>query len=677
MVRELVTLKRDVPIELELAACEPARFDWSAVLPIFKELNFSKLISQLPAVKAEDHDPKAVEPVAPDDDAAAELRAPERGAYRLVNTDASLKELADLLSERGEFTFDTETTGLKTIDADLVGVAIAWDVGEAAYVPVMSQYGEALPLDTVRATLGPLFADQRIRKIGHNLKYDMIVMRNAGMDVTGPLFDTMVAAFVTDPARLSYGLDRLVQDYLGHEMIPITDLIGKGRDQLRIDQVPLEHVAEYAAEDADYTGRLARLIEPRLAPYGVERLFVETEMPLLRVLTDMEYAGVAIDAAFLEEMSTRLSKQASDLVVRAHDLAEGPFNLDSPKQLGEVLFDKLGFRVVRRTKTARSTDAETLLTLARETGHELPQLLLDYRELQKLLSTYVDALPKDRARRTERIHTSYHQTGAITGRLSSSEPNLQNIPVRTELGRQIRKAFVPRSAHEKLIVADYSQVELRVLAHFADDPNLKAAFADDRDIHAFVAAQVNGVTLDDVTREMRANAKAVNFGIVYGQTAFGLAQSTGMSREEAQRFIDDYFAQYDRIRAFIDQCIDNAKRDGYVKTLLGRRRPIDNIRSRNANVRAQAERLAVNTVVQGSAADIIKIAMVKLHAKIQQDQLPLRLLLQVHDELVCEAPTDEADALAALLADQMSTAVELSVPLKVDVAVGANWLEAK
>jgi DNA polymerase-1 len=676
VTRELVTLRRDAPVELALDACAPGRFTWAEVLPIFQELGFRKLIEQLPNVADETVAELAEHQPSPDDRAAA-LRQPERGDYAQIDTPEKLAALAERLRGLDSFTFDTETTGLKAVDAELVGLAIAWDVGQAAYVPTMCQYGRPLPLEQVQAALGPIFADTKIQKIGHNLKYDLIVMRHAGLPVAGPAFDTMVAAFLVDPARVSYGLDRLVRDLLGHEMIPITELIGKGRDQLRMDQVPLEHVAEYAAEDADYTHRLAALFEPQLAEQQVERLFYETEMPLLGVLTEMEAAGIAIDADFLAEMSTRLTERAGELTQQVHTVAGQAFNLDSPKQLGEVLFDKLGFRVVRRTKTARSTDAETLGVLARETGHDLPQLLLDYRELQKLLSTYVDALPKERSRRTGRVHTSYHQTGAITGRLSSSEPNLQNIPVRTELGRQIRRAFVPRSRAERLIVADYSQVELRVLAHFSADDALRQAFEEDRDIHAFVAAQVNGVDEADVTREMRGNAKAVNFGIVYGQTAFGLAQTTGMSREEAQQFIDEYFARYPKIRAFIDECVDNAKRYGYAKTLLGRRRPIENIRSRNANLRNQAERLAVNTVVQGSAADIIKIAMVQLHQRIAADGLPLRILLQVHDELVCEAPADEAESLAAVVSEQMGAAVDLSVPLKVDVAIGQNWFEAK
>ena len=376
-------------------------------------------------------------------------------------------------------------------------------------------------------------------------------------------------------------------------------------------------------------------------------------------------------------MSSRRAKRAEQLSEGVQAAVGQRFNLDSPKQLSEILFDKLEMRVVKRTKTARSTDAETLETLARETEHPALLQLLEYRELQKLRGTYVDALPAARSPRTGRIHTHYHQTGAITGRLSSSDPNLQNIPIRTELGREIRRAFVPRSADEVFIVADYSQIELRILADFSGDAALRQAFADDRDIHAFVAAQVNGVALEAVTSEQRSRAKAVNFGIIYGQTAFGLARGTGMSRTEAQAFIDAYFARYPRIRAFMDQCIADAKRDGFVRTVLGRRRPIIEIDSRNQAQRAQAERLAVNTVIQGSAADLIKLAMNQLHVRIAREQLPLRMLLQVHDELVLEAPVAESERLAKIVVEAMTNALKLNVPLRVDVGVGRNWLEAK
>ena len=664
MTREPVTLRADVPVAFELSQAACTRFDFVAAAEIFKELGFRRLLEQL---EAERH-------------AGTEARrheAPDAGDYQLANTAEQLERLVAELRGQSEFAVDTETTGVDPNDAELVGISLSWEAGRGYYVPVRSVYGTVLPIELVREKLGPLLANEQTRKIGQNLKYDLIVLRQAEMPVAGPLFDTMIAAFVVDPTRTSYGLDKLAFELLGHHMIPITDLIGKGRDQLSMDQVPLEQVAEYAAEDADYTWRLKMLLEPQLGPTGVERLFSEIEMPLVSVLTDMEQNGISIDVDFLREMGKGMAARAAAITDEVHKLAGVRFNLDSPKQLGEVLFDKLGFRVVRKTRTARSTDAETLETLARETGHRLPALLLEYREIQKLRGTYVDALPNDLSRRTGRIHTSYHQTGTVTGRLSSSEPNLQNIPIRTEAGRQIRRAFVPRTKDELLIVADYSQVELRVLAHFCEDEALIRAFAEDRDIHAFVAGEINGVPLAEVTREMRARAKAVNFGIIYGQTAFGLSQTTGMSRGEAQTFIDTYFARYPRIRSFINQCISDAKRDGGVRTIQGRHRPIRDLDSRNRMTRAQAERLAVNTVIQGSAADLIKMAMIQLHKRIGDECLPLRMLLQVHDELVCESPRDAAQSMAAIIRDVMTNAMPLRVPLKVDVATGENWLEAK
>ncbi|MBI5866390.1 MAG: DNA polymerase I, partial [Planctomycetes bacterium] len=620
ITRQLVTLRRDVPIEFDLATAAVGRFSWENVLPILQELGFRKLPEQLPIARsteseeaarppatslfAQQDENAAVAPPAEDGesepaadaslafmnrptasglratvsaDRLATLSQPDGGDYQLVNTPEAFERLMEDLARQSAFAVDTETTGVNPVDADLVGVSLAWEVGKGWYAPLMSCYGESLPAELVRRRLGPILANPATLKVGHNLKYDLIILRQAGMPVAGPLFDTMIAAFVLDPMQTSYKMDTLVAKLLSHAMIPITDLIGKGRDQLRMDQVPLPQVAEYAAEDADYTWRMKKLFEPSLRGSDLAPLFYETEMPLVGVLTEMEFNGISLDAPFLEKMGRQMASRAGEIVDAVCRIAGRQFNLDSPKQLGEVLFDKLGLRVVKKTRTARSTDAETLDVLARETGHPILALLLEYRELQKLRGTYVDALPLARSRRTQRIHTSFHQTGAVTGRLSSSEPNLQNIPVRTAQGREIRRAFVPRTSDEVLVVADYSQVELRVLAHFSGDEELIRAFEQDRDIHAFVAAQINNVPLDQVTKEMRGRAKAVNFGLIYGQTAFGLAQATGMSRNEAQAFIDAYFQRYPRIRGFIRECVETAKRDGCVRTILGRRRPIPDI----------------------------------------------------------------------------------------------------
>lgn len=690
MLRELLRLKTDVEFDFDLDAALPDRFDWNAVRAAFDELGIRRLREQIPSAGGPSHDHDSERTPNPAPSNAPELRAvatppraatvvpaPEQVTYTTVDTPSALAEFAKQLAAQSAFCFDTETTGLHAIDAELVGLAFSWDVGHGWYLPTRAFLGNTLPLDDVRTALTPAFQNEDSLKIGHNLKYDLLVLRQVGFKVSGPLFDTMIASFVLEPTRGSFKLDKLVLDHFGHQMIPITDLLGRGKDQITMDQVPVEQVSEYAAEDADLTWRLYKHFEPQLADNDAGRLFYETEMPLVRVLTDMEARGIAINADMLAAMSKDLATRMDALTQAAHEAAGRQFNLDSPKQLGEILFDQLQLPVVRKTRTSRSTDAETLAKLAAEHDHPLPGVLLEYREIQKLRSTYVDALPKTRSKRTGRIHTSFHQTGAITGRLSSSEPNLQNIPIRTEQGRQIRRAFVPGDTDQVLIVADYSQVELRMLAHFCADEALRSAFAEDQDIHRFVAAQLNGVELADVTAAQRAKAKAVNFGIIYGQTAFGLAQTTGMSRSEAQNFIDDYFKRYPRIAAFIEECVDNAKTTGYARTLLGRRRPIPEIESRNRMHRAQAERLAVNTVIQGSAADLIKLAMIELDRKIRDEQLPLRLLLQVHDELVCEAPHAQAQPLGNVLAETMRNALDLTVPLKVDVGSGANWLDAK
>lgn len=738
ITHELVSLRPNVPIRFDIEDTRTERLNWAAAAAIFQELGFRRLIEQLPggasvvaAAAAADPQPApasrrgrragVAEAEAPPADslfgeaasttktglqraravdadesdaffmakavaakdpritvkALPELCREPQTRWRLITTAAELGEVATEIRKRGACCLDTEATGVNPVDADLVGIALAWECGQGVYVPTMSMYGAPLSLDVLRAQLGPIFADEQILKVGHNFKYDLLVLRSSGLPVRGRLFDTMIAAFLCDPLRLSFGLDTLARSIFDHEMIAISDLIGKGRDQLRMDQVPLAHIAEYAAMDADYTWRLRLHYEPHLEQNGVARLFHEVEMPLMQVLADMEAAGISLDADYLRALGGQVTQRANALVDQVHAVVGASFNLDSPKQLAEILFDKLGFRVVKRTKTTRSTDADVLEVLAAETGHALPRLLLEYRELQKLRGTYIDALSATRSRRTSRVHTSFSQTGAITGRLSSSDPNLQNIPIRTELGRQIRRAFVPRSAAELLIVADYSQIELRILAHFSEDEALIRAFAEDRDIHTFVAAQVNNVALDAVTKEMRSRAKAVNFGIIYGQSAFGLSRTTGMSRTEAQQFIDGYFARYPRVRAFIQQCIEDARRDGYVRTILGRKRPIWDIDSRNRAARAQAERLAVNTVMQGSAADLIKKAMVDLHRRIAAEGLPLRMLLQVHDELVCEGPRERASELGGVIVDTMSAAMTLRVPLRVDVAWGENWLETK
>ncbi len=725
-VRKLVTLLPDVPIEFDIATADVTRFKPSAAATLLDALGLRRLLDRIadnsaliptdPSRTNEPHAPARgpvqvdVAPEKPSTSAGAKQKSkpsdpqgslfggndetPTReneltsvqaqsvtGDYHLIDTTQSLRELAERLANVVAFAFDTETRAdnpdwaVRPSYADMVGISIAWEPGKAYYISVRG-VGRTVPLETVREHLGPIFANPSIRKSGQNVKFDMVVLHGAGIEVAGVDFDTMLASFVQDSSRRSHGIDGLAAEVLGFRKISTEDVIGTGRKQVRFDEVPIERVSTYACEDADVAWRLHVALEKRFTEPELLALFRDVEMPLVSVLAEMEYRGVTIDVDLLAKISGQMADRQADLEREIHDIAGRPFNLNSTQQLAEILFDVRKLRVVKHTKTGRSTDAEVLDTLAAETDDPIPKLLLEYRELTKLKGTYVDALPEMVHPKTNRIHPIFHQTGAVTGRLSCSEPNLQNIPIRTEAGAQIRKAFIPGMNDWVLVKADYSQIELRVLAHFCGDEALSAAFRDDRDIHAFVASQIHGIPLDAVTKDQRAQAKTVNFGIIYGQSAFGLARQTGMPVGEARDFIDRYFGRYPKIRGFLDSCIAHAKRHGYVRTLLGRRRTIADISSRNQTARNAAERLAVNTVVQGTAADMIKLAMIRIHRRIEKEARPSRMLIQVHDELVFETPTNAVNEEAAMIREEMAAALLLSVPVKVDVGWGKNWLDA-
>ncbi len=670
ITRQLVTLRRDVPFVFQLQSCAVGALNPAAARPIFEELGFHRLKDILDGLSPRS-DESPAKPQAPP------TRVQEAHHYHLVDTAEKFAEFAEKLSQQREFAFDTETTGLDAAQADIVGLSFSWKAGEAYYLPVRAMMGLTLPLSVVVSRLKPIFEDASVAKIGQNAKYDMLVLRQLGILVAGLRFDTLLASYLLDPIRLSHSLDVLAQDLLGHTMIPITDLIGKGKDQRTMDQVDTAHVCEYAAEDADYTWRLKELLEPRMVGSPVEKLFRDTEMPLVEVLVEMEHNGIALDSRLLKKLGGTLEDRLIALTKEVHQAAGRSFNLDSPKQLAEVLFDEQGFQVVRKTKTGRSTDAETLEALAEQTDHPIPRLLLEYRELSKLKNTYVDTLPKMVSPRTGRLHASFNQTGAVTGRLSSSDPNLQNIPIRTELGKRIREAFVAGDAESVLLAADYSQIELRLLAHFCKDGALVDAFQQGLDIHRAVAAQVNGISPDEVTAAQRSAAKAVNFGIIYGQTPFGLSRTLGIPQSEAKAFIQTYFLRYPGIRLFIDRCIDDARSTGYAETILGRRRPIPELKSRNPGQVSFGERIAVNTVVQGSAADLIKRAMIDIHRELMSGRHSARMLIQVHDELVFEAPKRDIETEAAMIRRKMENAIPLDVPVVVDIAWGPNWAESK
>lgn len=713
VVRKLVTLLRDTPIEFELANAEVSRFDPGRARPLLEQLGLTRLLERISAapVRTAEAAPAKPAPPAPkpkkvvgglfDQPENTETEAPivekesEDAAeaattgspgflfasvdtadhkYHLVDTPAALRDLAEKLARQKCFAFDTETTGLTAAAVDLVGISIAFADAEGYYIPVRG-VGNLVPAALVRELLGPVFANPDIRKCGQNLKYDLNVLRGFGIEVLGADFDTMIAAFVQDSTRRSFGIDSLAAELLHYRKIATKELIGTGKKQVRFDELPTDRVCTYAAEDADIAWRLYGVLEKRFTEPELKKLFTELEMPLVQVLAQMEFEGVAIDTDFLGKISNQLADRLANLEKQIHKEAGRPFNINSTQQLAEILFDDRKLPVIKRTQTLRSTDAEVLEQLAEQTNDPIPKLLLEYRELSKLKSTYVDSLPEMVNPRTGRVHPSFHQTGAVTGRLSCSDPNLQNIPIRTEVGAQIRRAFVPGSPNHVLLKADYSQIELRVLAHFSGDENLAKAFREDHDIHAFVASQINGVPLEKVTKDQRARAKTVNFGIVYGQSAFGLARQTGMSQAEAKLFIEQYFQRYPRIRTFLDSCIAHARKHGYVKTLMGRRRAIAEINSRNQTMRNAAERFAVNTVVQGTAADLIKLAMLNIHRRIEGEKRPLKMILQVHDELVFETPRKGVETQREMIVHEMSNALKLTVPIKVDVAAGSNWLD--
>jgi len=693
VTRQLVTLRDDVPIEADAARYAFRRLDEAGLRRHFAELGFTSLLRKLaaehaPAAPAQDVRRKqkefaqtlfdagvSAEPEGPSTD----LATSEGCDYRLVDTAEKLAELAANLKQQRAFAFDTETDALGAMSAELVGMSFSWRAGSGFYVPVRGPAGSTvLPVQRVLEALRPVLEDAAIGKVGHNIKYDMLVMRRAGAELRGIVMDTMVAAFVLDSGRTQYGIDALARDLLGFRKIATAELIGSGRRQISMAQVPVEKVARYAAEDADIAWRLHELLRARLeAVPELARLHAEVETPLIEVLAEMEYNGVAIDPEVLRRQSELLGQRIEELRRRIMEAAGCQFNPDSPRQLADVLFGRLKLPAARRTKTGLSTDVEVLEKLAGQ--HPVPKLVLDYRSLVKLKNTYLDNLTQFVNERTGRIHASFHQTGAATGRLSCSDPNLQNIPVRTDEGRAIRQAFVPGDPENNvLLTADYSQIELRMLAHFTEEPALLEAFAKDEDIHAAVAAHVFGVPLKAVTREQRAQAKIVNFGIIYGISAQGLVRRIdGMTLDRAERLIATYNERFPGIRKFMEKCVMDARAMGYVQTILGRRRYIPELASPVLAQRNAGERMAINSVVQGSAADLIKLAMLAIHRRIRSEGRPSRMLLQVHDELVFETPASAAEQEAAMIRQEMTAAMKLKVPLKVEVGWGKNWQELK
>ena len=660
--RDLVRLVKDVPIEIDWQAGRVGGVDPEAAEELCREFGFRQLADQVAKLTV----------------AAAPTEW--KSVYRTVATPADLAQLVDEMSRQSRISIDTETTSTNPRWAEIVGYSFSWKPGVAYYVPVRAPQGQPqLDPQLAQESLRGVLEDPAIEKIGQNLKYDMIVLRNIGITLRGIAFDTMVADYLLVPGERSHSMDDMALRYLNHKTISIKELIGTGRKQIRMDQVPVARITEYAAEDADVPLRLTAILEKKLKAEELDELFRSVELPLIEVLAELEFNGIKVDIALLRELSDRFGERLARLEAEIYELAGEKFNIESPKQLSKLLFEKFSLPVIKKTKTGASTDVEVLTELAKQ--HSLPAKIIEYRQNAKLKSTYVDALPELVHPATNRIHTSFKQDVAATGRLSSTEPNLQNIPVRTEEGREIRSAFLPGDPDWFLMTADYSQIELRVLAHFSGDQAMCQAFAEDRDIHTQVASEVYGVPLDAVTREMRRSAKAVNFGVIYGQSAFGLAKSLNIDKKEAATFIDAYFARYTGVDAFMKKVLEDCRANRYVSTILGRRRPVDGVRdpSRVGDPRQRTlpERIAINTVIQGSAADLIKQAMINVHRRLQREKLRTRMLLQIHDELVFELPAEERTALATLVTEEMVAAGRLSVPLKVDIKVGKNWAECE
>lgn len=710
---DLVKLRDDVPVAIDWQAWETKPLDVEACLAFFRECGFHRFVDEVrklaggeaPRPAAEkDHDSKALAAKATPETSSRPTRrtvpaaagqgdlfahdvssatSPTSSAawettYTLVDSRGVFEQLLAELTRQARFAIDLETTSLDPRDAEIVGIALAWKSGEGYYLALKGPPGHpVLNAQEVLDQLRPILADATKAKVNQNIKYDLAVLRKHGLPLAGIAGDSMIASYLLNPGERQHNLDALSFEHFRHQPISIESLIGKGKAQKRMDEVAPARVAAYAAEDADLALRLCDLLEPKLEEQGLGALYREVEVPLIAVLERMEAAGVCLDTRLLQQLSGEFLAQMEDLKEAIFKEAGRPFNVDSPKQLREILFGELKLPKLRRTAVSgdASTSQEVLEDLA-AAGHELPRLIISYRQLAKLKGTYLDALPELVHPRTGRLHCSFNQTVAATGRLSCSDPNLQNIPTRTEQGQQIRKAFIAPNADWLLLTADYSQIELRVLAHCAGDEVLIQAFKADQDIHAAVAAGIFGVAPDAVDKNQRRLAKTVNFGVIYGLSAFGLARRLAIPQEEASAFIDAYFARYPGVAAFQERILAETQEKGYVSTILGRRRWISGIRSRSSyRQRNQPEREALNSVIQGSAADLMKLAMLRIDRRLAQELPSARMLLQIHDELVFEVQRHEMPTLAKLVAEEMEGAMSLVVPLKVDLAAGANWLE--
>ena len=688
--KKLVTIEINAPVSIDFHKLKSAEKNVPALHALYTALEFRSLARRL-----KEEEPEPVTDVSFDPQTLT-LRdiTTSKHEYIIVDSDATYLRLMSKLKKAKEFVFDTETTSTDALQAHIVGISFCFEPNKAYYVPVEVEREapsedaslfepakkpakhpneKSFPLKKVIADIKPIFENEKIKKYGQNIKYDMLVFSRKGIWTKGIGFDTMVASYVLR-SEGQHNLDVLAKEHLNYKMVSFDDLTGTGKERKDIRDIPVADVGNYSAEDADITFQLSNILHDKLAAQGMKSLCSDVEFPLIAVLADMEFTGIKIDVAFLSGMSKELERQLDNLVAQIYSDAGEKFNINSTQQLSVILFDKLKLAPVRKTKTGFSTDVSVLEAL--RTEHPIVERMLEYRQLSKLKSTYVDALPKLIHPATGRVHTSFNQTVAATGRLSSSDPNLQNIPIRSDIGREIRRAFIPGGKEMEIMSADYSQIELRIMAHISGDEGLLEAFALGEDIHSTTAAKVFGVPQSDVTRDMRRKAKEVNFGIMYGIGAFGLASRLEITQTEAKEIISKYFERFPKVNQYIADTIAKVRRDGFVTTLLDRRRYLPDIHSKNANLRSNAERQAINMPIQGTAADMIKLAMIKIHNVLKTKNLQSKMLLQVHDELVFEVIKKEESAVKELVEDNMKNALKLNVPIEVEIGVGKNWLEA-
>src|SRR5690554_1103950 len=692
--KQLARIFLDCPVAFEEEKFELETPDYEKTEALFLELEFRRMKEQFDKIFADEvvHE-NSIEPSVSTETTDqfslfetgdSEIKITDEGYYKTLGNNEHFYQIVEgefpiqlfvkTLMQQAEVCFDTETSSLDTNTAELVGIAFAFEKGQAYYIPFPE---DQLVVEKYLQLLQPFFENPEVTKIGHNLKYDIKVLKNYGIDVKGFLFDTMIAHYLINP-DMRHNMDVLAETYLQYQPKPIEDLIGKkGKGQKSMRDVSIEEAKEYAGEDADITWQLKEVFEEKLNKTKTAELFQKIESPLVSVLADMEAEGIRLDVDYLKQLSIELSNEAQTLQTKIFETAGEEFNLASPKQLGIILFEKLKIASgkIKKTKTGQyATEEEVLSELAKD--HEVVRDILEWRQIVKLQNTYVDALPLQISPKTGRVHTDYMQAVAATGRLSSNNPNLQNIPIRTERGQKVRKAFIARDENHVLISADYSQIELRIITALSGEPTMIESFKQNLDIHRATAAKVFNVSLEEVTREQRSNAKTVNFGIIYGVSAFGLSQQTSLTRAESKELIDTYYATYPKLKTYIQSQIEFAREYGYVQTVLGRRRYLKDILSQNAVVRGGAERNAVNAPIQGSAADIIKIAMINIHKRLQNEELQTRMLLQVHDELVFDVPKTELERVIPIIKHEMENAFQLEVPLEVEIGEGNNWLDA-